>query len=88
MGSSDMSQSVAMTPARRKSLQRQRDRAEGWAEVTVKVAADRVQEVRDFAASLPCPTPPTDPDQLDLIDRIEQEIAGSKKEGAVGDLFS
>lgn len=41
----------------------------------MKVAANRVQEVRDFAASLPAPVPPKDPDQLSLLDRIEQEIA-------------
>lgn len=61
---------------RRKAKQRQRDALLGWAEVTVKVAANRVQEVRDFAASLPAPVPPNDPDQLSLLDRIEQEIAG------------
>jgi hypothetical protein len=44
--------------------------------VTVKVAADQVEAVRAFAASLPDPRPPVDPDQLDLIDRIEAELQG------------
>ncbi|WP_288960916.1 hypothetical protein [uncultured Sulfitobacter sp.] len=37
----------------RKAKQRQRDALLGWAEVTVKVAANRVQEVRDFAPHFP-----------------------------------
>jgi hypothetical protein len=67
---------MPMTSAQKKAKQRQRDRLLGWTEVTVKVAANRAQEVKDFAASLPLPTPPTDPDQLSLLDRIEQELAG------------
>lgn len=66
-----------MTPAERKKKQRQRDRAAGWVEVTVKVAKVRADEVRAFAATLPPPPLPTDPDQLDLIDRIDGELASS-----------
>lgn len=66
-----------MTPAERKKKQRQRDRAAGWAEVTVRVDKSRADEVRAFAASLPPPSPPTDPNQLDLIDRIDGELASS-----------
>lgn len=64
-----------MTPAERKKLQRKRDRARGWTEVTVKVRSDRVDEVRSFAASLGEPPLPKDPDQLDLIDQIDAELA-------------
>ena len=44
-----------MNAAERKRAQRQRDRLAGWVEVTLKVAAGRVEELRDFAASLPPP---------------------------------
>lgn len=64
-----------MTPAERKKKQRQRDKALGWAEVTLKMPADRIAEVRAFIAQLPPPPRPTDPNQLDLIDRIDQELA-------------
>jgi hypothetical protein len=64
-----------MTPAERKKLQRKRDRALGWVEVTVKVSASQVEAVRAFAASLPDPVPPKDPAQLDLIERIEAELS-------------
>lgn len=69
--------SGGMTPRERKRAQRQRDRLAGWIEVTVKVARDQAQEVRDFAASLPPPELPTDPNQLSLIDQLDREIASS-----------
>ena len=61
-----------MTPAERKRLQRERDRIAGW------VAADQAQVLRDYAASLPLPLPPADPRQLELIDRIEDELRRDK----------
>ncbi len=67
-----------MTPAERKRLQRERDRIAGWVEVTVRVAADQAQVLRDYAASLPLPLPPADPRQLELIDRIEDELRRDK----------
>lgn len=57
---------IAAGAAERKRQQRQRDRSHGWVTVSVRVAADRAQEVRDFAASLPAPAPPKDPNQQDL----------------------
>jgi hypothetical protein len=72
---------MSLTTAHRKKLQRQRDRALGWVEVTVKVAAGRADEVREFAASLPVPTPPTDPDQLSLIELIDGRLDKSGEEG-------
>jgi len=68
--------SHGLTPAVRKKLQRQRDRALGWTEVTVKVAADQVEAVRAFAATLPDPVPPRDPNQLDLVEHIESQLRG------------
>lgn len=68
--------SGGMTPRERKRAQRQRDRLAGWIEVTVKVARDQAQEVRDFAASLPPPELPTDPNQLSLIDQLDRAMAG------------
>jgi hypothetical protein len=64
---------TARTAAQRKRSQRQRDKAVGWVDVTVRVPADHVQAVRDFAASLPPPSPPSDPRQIDLIERIDDE---------------
>jgi hypothetical protein len=68
---------MSLPASRRKQLQRQRDRALGWCEVTVRVAATKAQDVRDFAAALPEPEPPTDPRQLDLVEEIERRLAGN-----------
>lgn len=64
-----------MTMAERKAAQRRRDRLAGWVEVTVKVAADRVGEVRALAAALPPPPGPSDPAQLDLLAQLDAELA-------------
>ncbi len=65
-----------MTPAERKAAQRRRDRLAGWVEVVVRVAADQVGAVRDFAASLPPPALPTDPAQLSMLDQLDAMLAG------------
>lgn len=77
---------MSLTASRRKQLQRQRDRALGWCEVTVRVAAEQAREVRNFAAALPDPEPPTDPRQLDLVEEIERRLAGGDGE-VQDDLF-
>jgi len=77
---------MSLTPAQRKKLQRDRDRALGWVEVTVKVAAEKAQEVRRFAASLPDPQPQRDPRQLDLIDEIDRKLSVDREQEP--DLFS
>lgn len=58
---------AALSPTERKKLQRQRDKALGWIEITVKVAAEHADAVRQFAAQLPAPRPPADPRQLDML---------------------
>ncbi len=65
-----------MTPAERKGLQRRRDRAAGWSEVSVRVGAEHADAVRAFAATLPPPAPPTDPRQLSLLDEIDRQLRG------------
>lgn len=88
-----MTKPKGMTAAERKRAQRQRDKLSGWTEVTIKVATDQVQAVRDFAACLPEPTPPTDPNQLSLIDQLDRAIAGGdaspdeREEPDQGNLF-
>lgn len=82
-----------MTPAERKAAQRRRDKLAGWAEVTVRVAADQAAAVRDFAAGLPPPAPPTDPAQLSMLDQLDAMLAGDPSPGrastppAQGSLF-
>lgn len=71
-----------MTPAERKRAQRQRDKLAGWTEVAVKVAASQVDAVREFAASLPPPEPPTDPRQLSLIEQLDKALEGDASSGA------
>jgi hypothetical protein len=78
---------MSMTNAQKKAKQRQRDRLLGWTEVTVKVAANRAQDVKDYAASLRGPVPPTDPDQLSLLDRIEEELAAGDTSPDQGQLI-
>jgi hypothetical protein len=62
----------------RKRLQRLRDKAAGWTEVTVKVAAEHADTVRSYAAQLPPPRPPADPRQLELLAQIDRQIAGQQ----------
>lgn len=70
-----------MTPAERKAAQRRRDKLAGWAEVTVRIAASRADDLRAYAASLPPPEPPTDPAQLSMIDMLDQQLAGDVSPG-------
>lgn len=77
---------MSLTSAQRKKLQRDRDRALGWIEITVKVAAEKAEEVRRFAASLPDPQPPKDPRQLDLIEDIDRKLSVDREQEP--DLFS
>lgn len=77
---------MSLTPAQRKRLQRDRDRALGWIEIAVKVPAERADEVRRFAASLPDPEAPKDPRQLDLIDEIDRKLSVDGEQEP--DLFS
>lgn len=65
-----------MTPAERKAAQRRRDKLAGWAEVTVRVDARQAEAVRDFAASLPPPAPPTDPAQISMLDQLDALLEG------------
>lgn len=65
-----------MTPAERKAAQRRRDRLAGWAEITVRIAASRADDLRAYAASLPPPEPPTDPAQLSMLDQLDALLAG------------
>lgn len=67
---------MGMTATQRKAIQRRRDRAAGWTEVTVKVDVMCVDEVRAFVASLPPPSPPTDPNQLSLLDELDAQLRG------------
>lgn len=72
---------MAMDEKTKKAKQRQRWKAEGWVELRVRVAREHQQAVKDFAASLPSPSPPTDPRQLDLIARIDAELAADEGGG-------
>ena len=78
---------MSLSPAERKKLQRQRDRALGWTEVTVKVGAEHVEALRAFAASLPEPQAPVDPRQLDLIESIEAQLRGGDSSQPTAGLF-
>lgn len=51
---SDKSQ--PLSAAERKRRQRARERADGWTSVTVRVPAEKVEELRAFAESLGVPT--------------------------------
>jgi hypothetical protein len=78
---SDVSQGLSSTD--RKRLQRQRDRAAGWAEVSVRVAAEHAESVRNYAAQLPAPRPPADPRQLELLAYIDRQLAAGGEQGTL-----
>ena len=65
-----------MTPAERKRTQRQRDKLMGYIEVTVKVAQEHAEQVREFAASLPEPRPPVDPNQISMLASLDAALLG------------
>lgn len=69
---------MSLSSAQRKRLQRERDRLAGWSHLSMRVPTERLAEVRAFIASLPPPSPPNDPRQLDLLDRIEAELRGER----------
>lgn len=69
-----MGSGVRPTMVERKRAQRQRDRLAGWTEVTVKVAKDHAHLVREYAASLPPPDAPTDPNQLSLLAQMDAAL--------------
>lgn len=66
-----------LSQSERKRAQRERDRLNGWVEVTVKVSHAQAPHIRAYAASLPPPEPPTDPRQLDMLKEIEARLGGS-----------
>lgn len=78
---------MSMSAAQKKRKQRERDRLLGWREITVRVGQEQVDAVRDFVAGLPPPEPPTDPRQLDLLDRIDEELADGDVSPGQGSLF-
>lgn len=57
----------AETAAQKKARQRAAKRAAGFVELSVWVAPDQVDSVRDFVASLPLPKQPENPDQATLF---------------------
>ena len=59
------------THAQRKAAQRKKKRAEGYIEISVWVRPDKADEVRQFADSLPKPTPKTHPGQSQMFDILE-----------------
>jgi hypothetical protein len=67
---------MALTAAERKRIQRQHDKILGYVEVTVKVGADYACDVRDFAAGLPKPRPPSDPNQISMLADLDAALSG------------
>lgn len=57
----------AETAAEKKARQRAVKRAAGFVELSVWVAPEQVDSVRDFVASLPSPKPPENPNQGTLF---------------------
>lgn len=69
---------MSLSPSERKKLQRKRDKALGYVETTVRVPQRDLDLVRRFVAALPPPEPVSDPNQMDLLDQIDREIASDK----------
>ena len=69
---------MSLSPSERKKLQRKRDKALGYVETTVRVPKRDLELVRRFVAALPPPEPVSDPNQMDLLDQIDREIASDK----------
>ena len=72
-----------LSAAERKKRQRERDKSQGWVEVTVKVSHEHAEKVREFAASLPAPRGPKKskaPDAWDTIDWVLKFFEEQKKD--------
>lgn len=77
----DVKPKSSLSPSDRKRLQRQRDKSLGWVEVSVRVSGEQVKALREFAASLPHPPVPVDPDQLSLLAEIDEQLDGKSPGG-------
>lgn len=69
-----------MTPTERKRIQRARDKAAGWTEVNLRIAAEHAEALRAYAATLPPPKPPTDPRQLSMLEALDRQLRGEGDE--------
>lgn len=61
-----------LTAAERKRLQRARDKAVGYVEISVRVPADRVEEVRSWCAQLTPKSRPRDVSQMDMFKGVAE----------------
>jgi hypothetical protein len=72
-----------LSAAERKKRQRERDKSQGWVEVTVKVSHEHAEKVREFAASLPAPRGPRKrkaPDAWETMDWVLKYFEDQKKD--------
>lgn len=57
----------ALTPAERKRLQRQRDKSQGYVEITVRVPEDRIDDARLYCSKLKPSKRKSDKSQIDMF---------------------
>lgn len=67
---------MSLSARERKQLQRQKDKAEGWKIIELKINPAYEDEIRRFASMLPAPNRRLDPRQLDIIEYINLQIQG------------
>lgn len=69
---------MSQSARNRKKLQRQREKAEGWKNIELKINPVFEEQVRNFVAMLPPPNKVSaiDQDQYDLIDYIDMQVKG------------
>lgn len=69
------------TATERQRRKAERDRAEGWVRITVRVAAEHADAVRAYAASMPPPEPRSIPGQTTIDDVLNGVSAHENQDG-------
>lgn len=65
-----MTQKTVLTAAEKKARYRKKMRAEGYKEISVWVAPEQAETVREFVDSLPKPSKPDAEGQTSLLDAL------------------
>lgn len=72
-----------LTAAQRKALQRERDKSRGFVEITVRVPADRTEEVRAWCGKLKPKRKVRDKSQTDLFEGVRDASQDSTERSEV-----
>ena len=70
-----MTQAKILTSAQKKANYRKKMRAAGFKEISVWVAPEQAETVREFAEALPKPSKPSQEGQSSLFDVLTEDVS-------------